>query len=79
MQGDPQIFFQSFLELDRRNMISILAFDSASIKSLLCDKNAEYFDPQYPIFYKNKEEKNDLKMSEVIGTIENKRKKETMC
>jgi len=45
MQGDPQIFFQSFLELDRRNMISILAFDSASIKSLLCDKNAEYFDP----------------------------------
>jgi len=57
-------------------MISILAFDSASIKSLLCDKNAEYFDPLYPIFYKNKEERNDLKISEVLGTVEDKCKKD---
>jgi hypothetical protein len=36
-QGNPTIFYKSFLELDRRNMVSLLAFDSNSIKTLLSD------------------------------------------
>lgn len=42
-QGNPTIFFKSFLELDRRNMLSLLAFDSNSIKTLLSDSNSDYF------------------------------------
>lgn len=37
MQANPKIFFESFLELDRKNMVSILSFDSNSIKSLLSE------------------------------------------
>lgn len=35
-------------------MLSILAFDSFAIKSLLSDKYTEYFEPEYPLFYKNR-------------------------
>jgi hypothetical protein len=38
MQANPKIFFESFLELDRKNMVSILSFDSNSIKSLLSEQ-----------------------------------------
>ena len=48
-------------------MVSILAFDSASIKSLLNNHNAEYFNPQFPIFYKNKEEKMDPSQKRSLG------------
>jgi hypothetical protein len=39
LQGNPTIFYKSFLELERRNMLSLLAFDSNSIKTLLCSHN----------------------------------------
>ena len=42
------------MELDLATLVSILAFDSSSISALLCDNNASYFDPKYPIIYKNK-------------------------
>ena len=35
-------------------MVSILAFDSNSIRSLLSEKFEEFFNSEYPIFYKNK-------------------------
>ena len=54
LQENPIIFYQSYLELERRNMLSILAFDSYAIKSLLSDKYQEYFEPEYPLFYKNR-------------------------
>ena len=54
MQGDLSIFYNSYLELDRRNMISLLAFDSNSIKTLLSEDKKRYFRSEFPLFYKNK-------------------------
>jgi len=54
MQANPKIFFESFLELDRKNMVSILSFDSNSIKSLLSEQFSDYFVEEFPIFYLNK-------------------------
>ena len=54
MQADPTIFFKSFLELDGTNMVSILSFDSRSMKAILDEKHEEYFDTRYPLFYKNR-------------------------
>lgn len=34
-------------------MVSYLAFDNRSIKSLLDDKNIDYFDSKFPLFFKN--------------------------
>lgn len=42
------------MELDRKNMVSILAFDSKSIKSLLSEKFENHFTDEFPIFYTNK-------------------------
>lgn len=36
-------------------MVSYLAFDNRSIKELLNDKNKEYFNDKYPVFYKNED------------------------
>ena len=35
-------------------MLSLLAFDSNSIKTLLCDSNSGYFRSEFPIFYRTK-------------------------
>ena len=35
-------------------MATILAFDSRCMKYLLGEDNLEFFDDQYPLFYKNK-------------------------
>lgn len=56
LQGNPTIFYKSFLELDRRNMLSLLAFDSNSIKILLAGCNQKYFKEEFPIFYRSKSE-----------------------
>lgn len=55
------MFYKSFLELDGSNMASILSFDSRSLRVLLNDKNNQYFQQQYPIFYKNKIKKTNNK------------------
>ena len=54
MQEDYSIFFQSFLELDRRNLVSIFAFENTIVKSLLCERNKDHFKEEFPIFYRNK-------------------------
>jgi hypothetical protein len=38
-------------------MVSILAFDSASMEHLLSDDNSKYFSEAFPIIYKNKVQK----------------------
>ena len=38
-------------------MVSILTFDSNSLKALLSDKNKDYFGEEFPLFYKNKIQK----------------------
>ena len=42
-QPDPTIFFKVFLELGIKSMVSYLAFDTKSIRSLLSEKNSKYF------------------------------------
>jgi len=43
MQPKPAIFFKSLLEFDAANLVSMLSFDSKSIKDLLDEKNEDYF------------------------------------
>ena len=54
MQPDPRVFYKVFLELDTSNLLNILSFDSRSMEYLLNDEFASYFNPNYPIFFKNK-------------------------
>jgi hypothetical protein len=54
MQPNPQVFFKSFLEFDISNLVSLLSFDSRSMKHLLKDEFGSYFDPHHPMIYKNK-------------------------
>lgn len=54
MQPDPRFFYKTFLELDCSNMVSILAFDSKSIKHLLSEDNKNLFNEEFPIIYKIK-------------------------
>lgn len=53
-QPKPLVFFKSFLEFDGANVVSILSFDSRAMRHLLQDKHKEYFQSEFPIFYKNK-------------------------
>jgi hypothetical protein len=42
------------LEFDGSNIVSILAFDSKSVASLLSEENEKFFDAEFPVIYKNK-------------------------
>jgi len=61
LQPKPMLFYKSILEFDSSNMVSILSFDSRSMKVLLDESNEEYFDEKYPLFYRNKLKKLDNK------------------
>lgn len=52
-QPNPKIYFKVFLELGIKSLIPYLAFDARAMRSLLDDKNKKYFDPEFPVFYKN--------------------------
>jgi len=54
MQPNPKFFYKSFLEFDGANLLSMLSFDSGSVEALLHEDNEKYFDPLYPVIYKNK-------------------------
>lgn len=60
-QPETAVFYKSFFELDCSNMVSILSFDSRSMSQLLNDKNAKYFQSDFPLFYKNKIQKSNNK------------------
>ena len=52
------VFFKSFLEFDCANMVSLLSFDSRSLECLLdLEANDRFFNDSFPIFYKNKVQK----------------------
>ena len=53
-QPTPELFFKSMMEFDGSNIISVLSFESASLKYLLGQQFKKFFTPVYPIFYKNK-------------------------
>ena len=54
-QPDPKIFFKVFLELGIKSLVPYLAFDARSMRSLLGDHNREYFNGEFPLFYKNEQ------------------------
>lgn len=54
MQPNPSFFYKSFLEFDGSNLLSLLSFDSGSVEALLHEDNEKYFDPMFPVIYKNK-------------------------
>ena len=60
------VLYQSFLELDRRNMVSMLAFDSKITKFLLDERFESYIKEDFPIFYKNKHQQDCKKMQTAI-------------
>ena len=51
LQEDPSVFFKSFLELEKNNLVSILSYDSRSIIKLLHERNEKFFPVEYPLFY----------------------------
>ena len=51
-QPEPLMFYRSFLELKKSNLVSILAFDSRSIKELLSEPHQKHFQKDLPLFYK---------------------------
>ena len=61
MQPNPSFFYKTFLELVGSNMVTMLAFDSGSMQSLLSDKNEHLFSAEFPIMYKSKVQKKDGK------------------
>ena len=50
-QPNPRIFLKVFLELGYKSMIPYISFDMRSIANILNEKNTEYFDKKFPIFY----------------------------
>jgi hypothetical protein len=56
-QPNPSMLYKCFLELDGSNMTSILSFDSRSMRFLLSENHTEYFNSDFPIFYRNKHKK----------------------
>ena len=42
------------MEFDGSNVISVLSFESEALKYLLGNQFKSFFDPIYPLFYKNK-------------------------
>ena len=54
LQSDTKVFFSSFLELEKNNLISILSFDSKSIKALIGDEIEHEFSSEYPLFYQTR-------------------------
>lgn len=68
-QPKTGVFFKSFLELDLSNMITLLSFDNKSIKALLSPEQLDKFDKKYPIFYKqkpDKEQKEEVRIETAI-------------
>lgn len=69
-QPTPKIFFKVFLELGMKPLLSYLAFDRVSIKELLSDKNQQYVDRNYPLFYKNPDQRSAIDLALDLNQIE---------
>ena len=55
MQPNPSVFYKTFFELDKSNMLNIMAFDSRSMNILLREEYDQYYQSDYPVFYMNKQ------------------------
>ena len=51
-QPAPYLFFDVFLELEKKNLLTYLAFDSKAVKELLGEANHEHFGSDFPLIYK---------------------------
>lgn len=60
MQPNPSLFFKVFLELGHKNLVSFLSFDVNSIGILLSDQNDEYFNNEFPIFFRQEDGKSAI-------------------
>ena len=60
------IFYNAYLEMERRNIVSIFALDSKTIGKLLSGQDPKYFDEEYPIFYRNKSKNEDEEFNTAI-------------
>jgi hypothetical protein len=58
-----------FLELGIKSMVTYLAFDSRSTKALLSDENSSYFNDEFPVFYKNEDQKSAIDVSLEMNQI----------
>ena len=50
------MFYKTFFELDKTNMLNIMSFDSKSM-TILLNSNFEdlgFYQSEYPVFYMNK-------------------------
>ena len=52
-QPDPKVFYKTYLELNKSNMLNILSYDSKSIQCLLNEELADFYDENFPIFFTN--------------------------
>ena len=53
-QPNPRVFYKTYLELNKSNMLNILSYDSKSIQCLLNEDFADFYDEKFPIFFTNK-------------------------
>jgi hypothetical protein len=53
-QPNPKVFYKTYLELNKSNMLNILSYDSKSIQCLLNEDFADFYDENFPIFFTNK-------------------------
>lgn len=60
LQPDPKIFFKVFLELGLKSLVSYLAFDNRSMRSLLDEDNEKYFSADFPVFFKQPDGKSAI-------------------
>ena len=71
MQNDPKVLYRAFLDLDGANLLSILSFDSHSLKILMDDKFETHFTKDFPLIYKNKITKNNNKKYYFRSALDN--------
>lgn len=58
-QPNPSVFFKTFLELNKSNMLNLIAFDSKAVGALLRNEEEEpgyerFYEPKYPVFFTQK-------------------------
>ena len=68
-QPTPEVFFKVFLELGMKPLLSYLAFDRNSIKTLLADENQKWVSPDFPLFYRNPDERSAIDIALDLNQI----------
>lgn len=59
-QPTPKIFYKVSLDLGIKSLISYVAFDSKSMRLLLSENNKEYFNSDFPVFFKNENGRSEI-------------------